>query len=108
MSLEGWIFIVGLRVFDVGALIIWLVWFFKLREDDDDADDEGPGGSGPPEPDAPEPDKGGGLPLPLPDAKPWPRRRRDHGGDRQPFAPSPRRTRPPMPVPAHRRPRVHR
>ena len=25
---------VGLRVFDVGALIVWLVWFFRLREDD--------------------------------------------------------------------------
>src|SRR3954452_19686208 len=103
MSLEGWIFMVGLRVFDVGGLIVWLVWFFKLREEDDDADDDGPGGSGPPEPDMPPPDPGGPggrgrprpdlpppargglpLPIPLPDAAPWPHRRRDHGGDRDP------------------------
>ena len=84
MSLEGWIFMVGLRVFDVGGLIIWLVWFFKLRDDDDDDDDDGPGGSGPPEPDAPQPSPRGGLPLPLPDAEPWPARRRDHGGDHEP------------------------
>ncbi|HEX8103799.1 MAG TPA: hypothetical protein VF533_14380, partial [Solirubrobacteraceae bacterium] len=36
MTLQGWIFMVGLRVFDVGGLIIWLVWFFKLRDEDDD------------------------------------------------------------------------
>ncbi len=30
---------VGFRVFDVGLLIVWLVWFFRLR-DDDDADDD--------------------------------------------------------------------
>ena len=42
MSLEGWIFMVGLRVFDVGALVVWLVWFFRLRDDDDDdGDDDG-------------------------------------------------------------------
>lgn len=35
---------VGFRVFDVGLLIVWLVWFLKLRDD----------GSGPPE------DEGGG------------------------------------------------
>ncbi len=29
---------VGLRVFDIGALIVWLIWFFRLRDDDDDAD----------------------------------------------------------------------
>ena len=28
---------VGLRVFDIGALIVWLIWFFRLRDDDDDA-----------------------------------------------------------------------
>ena len=38
---------VGLRVFDIGALIVWLVWFFKLR---DDEDDEGGGGGGPDRP----------------------------------------------------------
>ena len=36
---------VGLRVFDIGALVVWLVWFFKLR---DDEDDEGGGGGGGP------------------------------------------------------------
>ena len=36
---------VGFRVFDVGLLILWLVWFFRLRDDDDDqTDDGGPGG----------------------------------------------------------------
>ena len=61
---------VGLRIFDIGALIIcW--WFFKLRDDEDDEGGGGPGG-------------GGGGPdggPPLPDAGPWPRRRRDHLGD---------------------------
>lgn len=38
---------VGFRVFDVGLLILWLVWFFRLRDDDDDQpDDGGPGGGG--------------------------------------------------------------
>ena len=36
MKLQGLVFLIGLRVFDVGALIVWLVWFFKLRDDDDD------------------------------------------------------------------------
>lgn len=86
MTLEGWIFMVGLRVFDVGALIVWLVWFFKLREDDDDSsdgddfrhDDDS-------QPREPEPPTGPpGLELPRPDAAPWPHRRRDHEGDRAP------------------------
>ena len=70
---------VGLRVFDVGALIVWLVWFFRLRDDDGDDGDDFRGGPG--EPDEPGP-KGSppGLRLPLPDAKPWPVRRRDHLG----------------------------
>ena len=39
---------VGFRVFDVGLLILWLVWFFRLRDDEDDGtDDGGPGGGGP-------------------------------------------------------------
>ena len=60
---------VGLRVFDIGALIVWLIWFFRLRDDDDDADDGRGGGGNAPEPDTP---KGppGGLRLPLPDAAP--------------------------------------
>jgi len=55
---------VGLRVFDVGALVVWLVWFFRLRDDDDDGEDFGRGhgdGSEPEEPCGP-----GGLRLPRP------------------------------------------
>src|SRR5918998_5879258 len=82
VTLEGWIFMVGLRVFDVGALVVWLVWFFRLRDDeDDDGDDFRGGGEDAPEPDPTGP---GGLELPLPDAAPWPRRRRDHAGDLSP------------------------
>ena len=33
VSTEGWIFMVGFRVFDVGLLVLWLVWFFRLRDD---------------------------------------------------------------------------
>jgi hypothetical protein len=90
VTLEGWIFMVGLRVFDIGALIVWLVWFFRLREDDDDGDDFRGGSDG----DTPEPEgpRGpGGLRLPLPDARPWHTRRRDHHGDRRPSPASPRR-----------------
>jgi hypothetical protein len=97
VTLEGWIFMVGLRVFDIGALIVWLVWFFRLREDDDDGDDFRGGSDG----DTPEPEgpRGpGGLQLPLPDSAPWHARRRDHGGDLRP-APGSRR-RAPEPTPA--------
>ncbi len=98
MTLEGWIFMVGLRVFDVGALVVWLVWFFRLRDDEDDdgddfrRDDE----------DAPEPGPRGpsGDRLPLPDAAPWPVRRRDHLGGVT-HRPEPQRGRGvPKPVPA--------
>ena len=64
MTTEGWIFMVGFRVFDVGLLIVWLVWFFRLRDDDDPPDDDGPGGGG----HDPGPGKGpggGGLGRPL-------------------------------------------
>jgi hypothetical protein len=98
VTLEGWIFMVGLRVFDVGALIVWLVWFFRLRDDDDDGDDFRRGDDGAPEPE-PGPIAPGGLRLPLPDAGPWPVRRRDHGGDRTAPSPTPRRGAP-EPVPA--------
>ena len=40
---------VGLRVFDVGALIVWLVWFFRLRDDDGDDGDDFRGGADEPE-----------------------------------------------------------
>jgi hypothetical protein len=99
MTLEGWIFMVGLRVFDIGALIVWLIWFFRLRDDDDDGDDDhgrGDGDAPDPEPTRPGP---GGLRLPLPDAEPWPARRRDHAGDHDPSPVSPRRGIP-EPVPA--------
>jgi hypothetical protein len=112
VTTEGWIFMVGFRVFDVGLLILWLVWFFRLRDDDDHNDDDGPGGGGPDTP----PDRGpggGGLRLPLGRVKPG-SRLRDHGGRRlrrprrgaEPLpAPSPARVRQPRaPVPAHRRP----
>jgi hypothetical protein len=98
VTLEGWIFMVGLRVFDIGALVVWLVWFFRLRDDDDDQDG-GHGGGG----NAPEPDRSrgpsGGLRLPLDDSKPWPTRRRDHLGDLHPSPGSGRRGIP-HPVPA--------
>ncbi len=90
---------IGLRVFDVGALIVWLIWFFRLRDDDGDDGDDFRGGPG--QPDEPEP-RGSppGLRVPLPDAKPWPVRRRDHrGGVSGPAEPSPRRGIP-HPVPA--------
>jgi hypothetical protein len=98
VTLEGWIFMIGLRVFDVGALIVWLVWFFRLREDDDDSDDFRGGGGNAPEPEEPK-GPAGGLDIPLADSRPWPTRRRDHGGDRRHGPLSPRRG-VPQPVPA--------
>src|SRR4051812_7158277 len=94
MTLQGWIFMVGLRVFDVGALVVWLVWFYRLKDDDDDADGEdGPGrGGGGEEPRPPAPPGGG---VPLPDADPWPYRRRDHTADPE------RRGAPARRAPAH-------
>ena len=48
MTTEGWIFMVGFRVFDVGLLVVWLIWFFRLRDDGDDPPGEdGGGGEGP-------------------------------------------------------------
>jgi hypothetical protein len=98
VTLEGWIFMVGLRVFDVGALIVWLIWFFRLRDDDDDGDDFG-GGDDAPEPEPTDPGGRGGLHLPLPDAAPWPVRRRDHAGDHVSVPVTTRRGAP-EPVPA--------
>jgi hypothetical protein len=98
VTLEGWIFMVGLRVFDIGALIVWLVWFFRLRDDDDGDDDNRRGDGGSPEPE-PDPTGPGGLRLPLPDAEPWPVRRRDHGGDHS-GVPQTGRRGAPEPVPA--------
>jgi hypothetical protein len=113
VTTEGWIFMVGFRVFDVGLLILWLVWFFRLRDDDDSTDDDGPGGGGPDTP----PDNGpggGGIRLPLGWARPG-GRQRDHrsrrarkprrGRETLP-QPSPARVRQPAAptTPAHRRP----
>jgi hypothetical protein len=98
VTLEGWIFMVGLRVFDIGALIVWLVWFFRLRDDDDDSDGGHGGGGNAPEPEQPH-GPPGGLRLPLADSKPWPKRRRDHLGDLRPV-PASRRRGVPEPVPA--------
>ena len=93
MTLEGWIFVVGLRVFDIGALVVWLVWFFRLRDDDDDDGDDfrrgKDDGREPEEPTGP-----GGLKLPLPESKPWHARRRGHEGDRRGAPLTTRRERP--------------
>ena len=112
MTAEGWIFTVGFRVFDVGLLIAWLVWFFRLR-DDDDGGDEGNGPGGGPEPEKDGPSGSGGLLRPLGPARPARGRVRDHeppkrsprrrGADRLPL-PQPARVRQPStPVPLHRR-----
>jgi hypothetical protein len=77
MSTTGWIFMVGLRVFDVGLLIVWLVWFFRLRDDEDPPEDDGGGGGGPRGPED-APDGGGGLLKPLGRATPSARRLRGH------------------------------
>ncbi len=112
VTTEGWIFMVGFRIFDVGLLIVWLVWFFRLRDDDDSTDDDGPGGGG----HGPEPGRGpggGGLGRPLGRLQQGGWRNRGHGGPRRTGrsrgperspVPSPSRIRRPRPpVPAHRR-----
>lgn len=114
MSTEGWIFMIGFRVLDVGLLVFWLVWFFRLR-DDDDSDGGGGGGSGGsgPEPEPSGDPGGGGLVLPLGQFRSGARRVRDHvrpnhsvprrGSEPLP-APSPARVRrPSTPSPVHRR-----
>jgi hypothetical protein len=79
MSTAAWVFLVGFRVFDLGALVAWLVWFSRHSDepDDDLGDDLGGGGGSPPGPEGPPPIPRDGIPLP--DAGPWPVRRRDHG-----------------------------
>jgi hypothetical protein len=89
---------IGLRVFDVGALVVWLVWFFRLRDDDDDSDDFRGGDGNAPQPDRPK-RPSGGLELPLGNSRPWFARRRDHCGDLRPALPS-RRRGVPEPTPA--------
>jgi hypothetical protein len=114
MTTEGWIFMVGFRVFDVGLLIVWLIWFFRLRDDDDDSrGDDGGGGEGP----EPGPDRDGpggdGMRLPLGrwrgggrlrDHKPPAHRVRRRGPASPLPQPLPARVRRPRsPQPVHRR-----
>lgn len=84
MSTQAWIFLVGLRVFDLGGMIAWLVWFFRRGGGTDQrGDDGGDGGGGTRPPGGPS-SPGPGLDLPLSDAGPWPVRLRDHGSTRRP------------------------
>jgi hypothetical protein len=98
MTTEGWIFMVGFRVFDVGLLVLWLIWFFRLRDDGEEPPEEdgGGGGGGPDPAPAPGPD-GGGMGLSLGRARPGGPRVRGHG----PLRPLPRRRgdEPPVPRP---------
>jgi hypothetical protein len=104
VSAEGWIFMVGFRIFDVGLLVLWLVWFFRLRDDDAGPNDDGndDDGGGPPL-DPPAPSSGGGLGLLVPGTLRTGRRRRDHS-----LAPTPRRWRGGQPMIRPRPTRVRR
>jgi len=112
MTTEGWIFMVGFRVFDVGLLIVWLIWFFRLRNDDDDSrGDDGGGGEGPGPPGGRDGPGGGGIKLPLGSWQLGRGRVRDHSRppgterrrDHEPRVPAPARVRrPSSPVPTHR------
>ena len=105
---------VGFRVFDVGLLIVWLIWFFRLRDDDDDSrGDDGGGGEGPdPRPGQDGPG-GDGIRLPLGRYGLGRGRDRSHGGPDRPGRkrgpepplrrPLPSRVRRPRsPLPTHR------
>src|SRR3954453_4763764 len=79
MTTAGWVFLVGFRVFDLGALVAWLVWFYRLRDDPDEGGgDDGPGGgpSAEPGPAPAGPERG----RRRPDAEPGPAGRRGHEG----------------------------
>ena len=94
---------VGFRIFDVGLLIVWLVWFFRLRDDDDRSDDDGPGGGGSDSGPGKGPG-GGGLGRPLGRLRQGGWRARDH---RRPNHRMPRRGSDPVPTPSRvRRPRT--
>jgi len=111
VSAEGWIFVVGFRIFDVGLLVIWLIWFFRLRDDDAGPNDDGGDDGGGPPVHPPEPSGGGGLGLFLPGTLRAERRLRDHSRPPKPGRrsrgeplrrPQParvRRPRRPVPVP---------
>lgn len=84
MSTAGWIFLVGMRVFDLGALIVWLVWFLRQQDEPGEWGDwDDPGRDPPPAPPSPGPGDRG-VRLPLPEAGPWPVRLRDHTAPHQP------------------------
>ena len=91
---------VGFRVFDIGLLVVWLIWFFRLRDgsDDepDDADDGGGGGGTPPKR-GPRGPGGGGLRLPDGRVPAGAGRNRD--GHRRSPTRLPRRGVPPVPSP---------
>ena len=105
---------VGFRVFDVGLLIVWLIWFFRLRDDGDDSHgDDGGGGEGPgPRPGGDGPG-GDGIRLPLGRWGLGRGRVRDHspplgpvrrrGGEPVPGPMPSRVRRPRAPLPTHRR-----
>ncbi|MEJ7789209.1 MAG: hypothetical protein WKF29_04935 [Thermoleophilaceae bacterium] len=97
MSTEAWIFVVGFRVFDVGLLIVWLVWFFRLRDDGSDPPDDEGGGGGGSEPD-PRPAPGGGG-TGLRTGRVTTGRRRVREGYRAPPVRLPRRGVPRVPAP---------
>jgi hypothetical protein len=91
---------VGFRVFDVGLLIVWLVWFFRLRDDESDSPGEGgDGGGGSPRPKQPRTGPGGGG-LRLPGGR-WQTGRgpRPRSGHRPARTPLHRRPTPPLPTP---------
>ena len=111
--MEGWIYMVGFRVFDVGLLVLWLVWFFRLRDDSDPPDDErGDDHGGGPPLDPPDPSGGGPLRLLFPGALRSGRRLRDHaerehrirkrGADPKPERSPDRIRRTPHRTPVHR------
>jgi hypothetical protein len=82
-------FMVGFRVFDVGLLVVWLIWFFRLRDDGDDPPGEDGGGGEGPDP-GPGRDGPGGDGIRLPLGR-WPL---GHGRDRDHSSPgTPRRRR---------------
>jgi len=92
---------VGFRVFDVGLLIVWLVWFFRLREDGPDSppEDDGGGGGGGSDRKTGKGPGGGGLALPDGPVSHGAGRVRD--GHRPPRTPRRRTARPvPGPLPA--------
>ena len=87
----------GFRVFDVGLLVVWLVWFFRLRDNGEEPPEEGGGGGG--EGPKPRPRRGpggGGLRLPTGRVR---RGGRARDGHRPPRTSPSRRGSPPVPNP---------